>query len=149
MRNNVFRKCLYIMSIVSVTLVLIADVFLPKIVSIYAFNVLGSEAPSGILVFLYLASFPFILIGISVVKLSGKLLNSNIFYKSSMKELKLISICSLIDFIIFFVGTFFIYKNLLCLAVMMGTIIVFIISSIVRELIGSGIQLQEDADLTI
>ena len=152
MKNNLFRKTLYIASIICVALVVMAMIFLPRLVEWYFINVLkdiGNLSKGGIITFLYMASVPFLLIGISVVKLSKRLINGEVFYKSSMKELKIINICALVDFSIFFVGTFFIYRNLLSLAVMMGALMVFIISSVVRELIGNGIELQQDVDLTI
>ena len=152
LKNNLFRKTLYIASVICVVLVIMAMVLLPRIVEWYFINVLkdiGTLSKGGIIIFLYISAVPFLFIGVSVVKLSKRLINGKLFYKSSMKELKVINICSLVDFLIFFVGTFFIYKNILCLAVMMGALMVFIISSVVRELIDSGIELQQDVDLTI
>lgn len=152
MKNSSFRKALYIASVICVSLVVAAGVFLPKVVDWYFINILRDmEAFSKVEVttFLYISAVPFLFIGISVVKLSRKLLSGDVFYKSSMKELKIISFCSLIDFFIFAVGTFVIYRNLVCVVVMMGSLMIFIISSIVRELIGSGIELQEENDLTI
>lgn len=152
MKNNLFRKILYIVSVICVALVGMAMILLPKIVDWYFINILsdiGNLSKGGVIMFLYISAVPFLFIGISVVKLSKRLLNGKVFYKSSMKELKIINICALVDFFIFLVGTFFIYKNLLCLAVMMGALMVFIISSVVRELIGNGIELQQDVDLTI
>ncbi len=152
MKNNLFRKVLYIASVICVVLVVIAMLLLPKVVDWYFINILndiGNLSKVGVITFLYISAVPFLFIGISVVKLSKRLITGKVFYKSSMKELKVINICALVDFSIFFVGGFFIYKNLLCLAVMMGALMVFIISSVVRELIGNGIELQQDVDLTI
>lgn len=152
MKNNLFRKVLYIASVICVVLVVIAMLLLPKVVDWYFINILndiGNLSKGGVITFLYISAVPFLFIGISVVKLSKRLITGKVFYKSSMKELKVINICALVDFSIFFVGGFFIYKNLLCLAVMMGALMVFIISSVVRELIGNGIELQQDVDLTI
>lgn len=147
-----FKVFLYGLSIMCVGLVIIAAVLLPKLVDWYFLNFLAAGVRFNkleVIIFLYISAIPFLFIGISVVKLSKRLLDGNVFYKSSMKELKIISICSLTDFLIFLVGTVFIYRNLVCLVVMMGALMVFIISSIVRELIGSGIELQEENDLTI
>lgn len=149
MKNDLFRKFLYVVSIICVGILIGAMIFLPNIVRWYFANVWAETDYKFMVIFLYLAAVPFLIIGISVVKLSKRLVDEKVFYKSSMRELKIISICSLIDFLIFFIGAFFIYKNLLCIAIMMGTLMVFIISSIVRELIGSGIELQEEVDLVI
>lgn len=150
--KKTFRGFLYGLSIMCVGLVIIAAALLPKLVDWYFLNFLAVEAGLNkleVIIFLYIAAIPFLFIGISVVKLSKRLLDGKVFNKSSMKELKIIGVSSFTDFVIFFIGTFFIYRNLVCLVVMMGALMVFIISSIVRELIGSGIELQEDVDLTI
>jgi len=90
-----------------------------------------------------------LLILISVMKLSGKLLKGSPFCKESIKDLKIISICSFIAFIVYLIGSVFIYKNLICVIITFATMMVFIISSVVRELINNGIELQEENDLTI
>ncbi|MEG2016955.1 MAG: DUF2975 domain-containing protein [Clostridium sp.] len=150
--KKTFRGFLYGLSIMCVGLVIIAAALLPKLVDLYFLNfMVAGEGFSKleVIIFLYIVAIPFLLICISVVKLSKRLLDGKVFNKSSMKELKIISYCSFIDFTIFCVGTFFIFRNLVCIVVMMGTLLVFIITSIVRELIESGIELQEDVDLTI
>lgn len=150
--KKTFRGFLYGLSIMCVCLVIIAVALLPKLVDWYFLKFLAAGVGINkleVIIFLYISAIPFLFIGISVVKLSKRLLDGKVFNKSSMKELKIISISSFADFVIFFIGTFFIYRNLVCLVVMMGALMVFIISSIVRELIGSGIELQEENDLTI
>ncbi len=83
------------------------------------------------------------------MKLSGKLLKGSPFCKESIKSLKVISICSFIAFVTYLAGTIFLYKNLICIVITFATMMVFIISSVVRELINNGIELQEENDLTI
>lgn len=149
MKNILFKQCLYFISLISEAMTVIASILLPKILDWYYLNVLGKETEFGVMIFLYISAIPFLLIGLSVVKLSKRLLKGKVFYKTSMRELKIISICALIEFVLYLVGAIFFYHNLLCLVVMAGTLMVFIISSIVREIIGSGIELQEEADLVI
>jgi len=50
---------------------------------------------------------------------------------------------------VYLVGTLFIYRNLLCFILTIATMMVFIISSVVMELIKNGIELKEEIDLTI
>lgn len=150
--KKTFEGLLYGLSIMCVTLVVIATVFLPKIVEWYFNNYIALEAgisEGEVVIFLYFAAIPFLFIGLAVVKLSKRLLQGKVFNKESIKSLKVISTCAFIDFIVFFIGAFFIYRNLICIVIMMGTLLVFIITSIVRELIERGIELQEDVDLTI
>lgn len=146
-----FRKILYIVSVLSVVIAIIAGATLPNIVNWYLNNIstAGLDIGGGVKIFLYITYIPFLLILISVMRLSGKLLKGSPFCKGSLKELKVISICALISFVIYLTGTVFIYKNLICIVITFATMMVFIISSVVRELISNGIELQEENDLTI
>ncbi|GEM_PF-353444 len=151
MKNMLFRKILYIVSVLSVVITIIAGATLPNIVNWYLGNIstAGLDIGGGIKIFLYITYIPFLLILISVMKLSGKLLKGSPFCKESIKSLKVISICSFIAFVTYLAGTIFLYKNLICIVITFATMMVFIISSVVRELINNGIELQEENDLTI
>jgi len=151
LKNMLFRKLLYIISVLSVVITIIAGAILPNIVNWYLSNIssIGLEIGGSVKVFLYITYIPFLLILISVMKLSGKLLKGSPFCKESIKDLKIISICSFIAFIVYLIGSVFIYKNLICVIITFATMMVFIISSVVRELINNGIELQEENDLTI
>lgn len=145
-----FRKILYIVSVLSVVITIIAGATLPNIVNWYLGNISTAGLDiGGIKIFLYITYIPFLLILISVMKLSGKLLKGSPFCKESIKSLKVISICSFIAFVTYLAGTIFLYKNLICIVITFATMMVFIISSVVRELINNGIELQEENDLTI
>jgi len=145
-----FRKILYIVSVLSVVITIIAGATLPNIVNWYLSNISTAGLDiGGIKIFLYITYIPFLLILISVMKLSGKLLKGSPFCKESIKSLKVISICSFIAFVTYLAGTIFIYKNLICMVITFATMMVFIISSVVRELINNGIELQEENELTI
>ncbi len=150
MKNMLFRKILYIVSVLSVVITIIAGATLPNIVNWYLSNISTAGLDiGGIKIFLYITYIPFLLILISVMKLSGKLLKGSPFCKESIKSLKVISICSFIAFVTYLAGTIFIYKNLICMVITFATMMVFIISSVVRELINNGIELQEENELTI
>ncbi|MEG0308114.1 MAG: DUF2975 domain-containing protein [Clostridium sp.] len=151
MKNILFRKLLYVIAVLSTVITIVGGITLPVLVNCYTKNILsiGLKEGIGIIVFLYITYVPFLIILMSVMRLSKRLLQGKPFCKESIKELKIISICSFIDFIVYFIGAVFIYRNLLSLAIMFSALMVFIISSIVRELIGNGIELQEEIDLTI
>jgi hypothetical protein len=151
LKNMLFKKLLYIVSVLSVAVTIVAGATLPNIVNWYLSNIsnAGLDMGGGVKVFLYITYIPFLLILISVMRLSGKLLKGSPFCKESIRELKMISICSFIAFVTYLIGTIFIYRNLICIIITFATMMVFIISSVVRELINNGIELQEENDLTI
>lgn len=151
LKNMLFKKLLYIVSVLSVAITIVAGATLPNIVNWYLSNISndGLDMGGGVKVFLYITYIPFLLILISVMRLSGKLLKGSPFCKESIRELKMISICSFIAFVTYLIGAIFIYRNLICIIITFATMMVFIISSVVRELINNGIELQEENDLTI
>lgn len=148
MNNKTMRNIIYIVSLFSTAVTIIALIFLPNLLQWYGSNILNSTIDKKILLLLYITGIPFLIILISVVKLSKALMKKRAFSKESLKELKLISICSCIDFLIF-LGTIFVYKTVLCFVVMAAAFTVFMISFIVMELINNGIELQSEVDLTI
>lgn len=47
------------------------------------------------------------------------------------------------------IGTIFIFKNLVCFVLTFATLMVFIISYVIKELIKNGIEIKDENDLTI
>lgn len=148
MKSTSFRKILYILSVFSVVMTTAAILTLPWLVRWYAKNIVFVTIPFSVTVFIYLTLFPFLTILIAVVKLSRNLMKNNPFSQNSLDQLRAISICSALDCLLYIIGVFF-YRNLLCIVVLAGTIMVFLISSVVRELITNGIRIKEENDLTI
>ena len=99
--------------------------------------------------FLFITAIPFILLLIEVMKLSKSLLNDTYLNKETLKRLKRISIYSLIEFFIYLANIIFMYRNLVFVVVIIATLMVFMITSVIRELIVKGIELKEENDLTI
>ena len=52
-------------------------------------------------------------------------------------------------FIIYLSGTLFIFRNLVCFVLSFATLMVFVLSFTIRELIKNGIEIKEEIDLTI
>jgi len=149
LKKVLFKKLIYIISVLSVAITVVAGFTLPMLVNWYSKNVINSEIHFSTTMFLYLTFIPFLIILMSVMKLSKKLLQGKPFCEESINKLKIISICAFIDFVVYLVGTLFIYRNLLCFILTIATMMVFIISSVVMELIKNGIELKEEIDLTI
>nr|WP_243280502.1 DUF2975 domain-containing protein [Clostridium sp. 1001271B_151109_B4] len=107
------------------------------------------EIPKYINTFLFITIIPFLLLLIEVMKLSKSLLNDTYLNKATLKRLKKISIYSLIEFFIYIVAVIFMYHNLVFIVVTIATLMIFMITSVIRELIVKGIELKEENDLTI
>ena len=69
--------------------------------------------------------------------------------KETLKGLKRISVYSLVEFFVYLIGIIFMYRNLAFVVVTIATLMIFIITSVIRELIVKGIELKEENDLTI
>lgn len=149
MKNNIFRKILYILSILAVCITSIGGVCIPWITRWYYLNFTTIEKPRFISVFLFITVIPFLLLLIEVMKLSKSLLNDTYLNINTLKRLKRISIYSLAEFIIYLIAIIFMYHDLVFIVVTIATLMVFMITSVIRELISKGIELKEEIDLTI
>lgn len=149
MKNNIFRKMLYIISVLSVCITVIGTIGIPWITKLYYLNFTNLEEPRFMSTFLFITAIPFILLLIEVMKLSKSLLNDTYLNKETLKRLKRISIYSLIEFFIYLANIIFMYRNLVFVVVTIATLMVFMITSVIRELIVKGIELKEENDLTI
>ncbi|MBS6184270.1 MAG: DUF2975 domain-containing protein [Clostridium celatum] len=149
MKNNIFRKILYIISVLSVCITGVGLIWIPSITKWYYLNFTTIEEPRFISTFLFITVIPFLLLLIEVMKLSKSLLNDTYLNINTLKRLKRISIYSLIEFIIYLIAITVIYHNLVFIVVTIATLMVFMITSVIRELIVKGIELKEEIDLTI
>ncbi|MDU4326251.1 DUF2975 domain-containing protein [uncultured Clostridium sp.] len=149
MKNNIFRKMLYIISVLSICITVIGGISIPWITKLYYLNFTNLEEPRFMSTFLFITAIPFILLLIEVMKLSKSLLNDTYLNKETLKRLKRITIYSLIEFFIYLANIIFMYRNLVFVVVIIATLMVFMITSVIRELIVKGIELKEENDLTI
>ncbi len=149
MKNNIFRKILYMLSVLAVCITGVGAIWIPSITKWYYLNFTTIEEPRFISIFLFITVIPFLLLLIEVMKLSKSLLNDTYLNINTLKRLKRISIYSLIEFIIYLIAIIVIYHNLVFIVVTIATLMVFMITSVIRELIVKGIELKEEIDLTI
>ncbi|WP_148324774.1 DUF2975 domain-containing protein [Clostridium cuniculi] len=149
MKNNIFRKVLYIMSILAVCITVAGGIFIPWITKWYYLNFTTVEVPRFMSTFLFITVIPFLLLLIDVMKLSKNLLNDTYLNIDTLKRLKRISIYSLMEFFIYLIAIIFMYHDLVFIVVTIATLMVFMITSVIRELISKGIELKEEIDLTI
>lgn len=149
MKNNIFRKMLYIISVLSVCIAVVGGISIPWLTKLYYLNFTNVEVPRFMSTFLFITSIPFILLLIEVMKLSKNLLNDTYLNKETLSRLKRISIYSLVEFFVYLANIIFMYRNLVFVVVTIATLMVFMITSVIRELIVKGIELKEENDLTI
>lgn len=137
------------LSVLAVFITGIGGIYIPWITKWYYLNFTTIEVPRFISAFLFITVIPFLLLLIEVMKLSKSLLNDTYLNINTLKRLKRISIYSLTEFVIYLIGIIFIYRNLVFIVVTIATLMVFMITSVIRELIVKGIELKEEIDLTI
>lgn len=149
MKKSTFRKVLYIMSVIAICITVVGGMCIQWLTKWYYISFTNMEIPKYISTFLFITIIPFLLLLIEVMKLSKSLLNDTYLNKETLKRLKKISIYSLIEFLIYIVAVIFMYHNLVFIVVTIATLMVFMITSVIRELIVKGIELKEENDLTI
>lgn len=149
MKNMFFRKILYGISVLALLLTLLGIIILPSLGNWYSRYIGTNVVNIETLVFIYATIIPFLAILLSVIKLSKNLLNDKGFSRDNLKSLKIIILGSLIEFIIYLIGTVFIFRNLVCFVLTCATLMVFMMSYVIKELISNGIELKDENDLTI
>lgn len=137
------------MSILAVCITVAGGIFIPWITKWYYLNFTTVEVPRFMSTFLFITVIPFLLLLIEVMKLSKNLLNDTYLNIDTLKRLKRISIYSLMEFFIYLIAIIFMYHDLVFIVVTIATLMVFMITSVIRELISKGIELKEEIDLTI
>ena len=149
MKKSIFRKILYIMSVIAICITVVGGMCIQWLTKWYYISFTNMEIPKYISTFLFITIIPFLLLLIEVMKLSKSLLNDTYLNKETLKRLKKISIYSAIEFFIYIVAVIFVYHNLVFIVVTIATLMIFMITSVIRELIVKGIELKEENDLTI
>ena len=137
------------MSVLAVCITVAGGIFIPWITKWYYLNFTTVEVPRFMSTFLFITVIPFLLLLIDVMKLSKNLLNDTYLNIDTLKRLKRISIYSLMEFFIYLIAIIFMYHDLVFIVVTIATLMVFMITSVIRELISKGIELKEEIDLTI
>lgn len=137
------------MLILAVCITVAGGIFIPWITKWYYLNFTTVEVPRFMSTFLFITVIPFLLLLIDVMKLSKNLLNDTYLNIDTLKRLKRISIYSLMEFFIYLIAIIFMYHDLVVIVVTIATLMVFMITSVIRELISKGIELKEEIDLTI
>ena len=137
------------MSILAVCITVAGGIFITWITKWYYLNFTTVEVPRFMSTFLFITVIPFLLLLIDVMKLSKNLLNDTYLNIDTLKRLKRISIYSLMEFFIYLIAIIFMYHDLVFIVVTIATLMVFMITSVIRELISKGIELKEEIDLTI
>lgn len=148
-KNSFFVKFLFALTIAAIVCFVFAGPALPWLLRAYFQHIgLSGANLTGMLVLLYIAYVPFMIIWSAVFRLCRNLMTDRPFCESSLRNLKNIGRCGMADFLVFLIGTvmfgravFFILAGA---ALMIG-----IISAVIRELVVRGIALSEDVELTV
>lgn len=137
------------MSVIAICITVVGGMCIQWLTKWYYISFTNMEIPKYISTFLFITIIPFLLLLIEVMKLSKSLLNDTYLNKETLKRLKKISIYSAIEFFIYIVAVILVYHNLVFIVVTIATLMIFMITSVIRELIVKGIELKEENDLTI
>jgi hypothetical protein len=128
----------------------IAFITLPLIVNKYSETTGGEMGNlSWIKVFLYVTAIPFSILLVMSKKLCQNILKNNPFSQSSIQSLNVISMCAFLDFFLYTIGTFTLFKNILSLILMIAAFMIGIVSLVLSMLAKLAQEIKEENDLTI
>lgn len=150
LRNSFLIKFLNFLILILIVIMMIVVITLPFLVDQYV-KFWGIEALNvfALKVFLCLTAIPFIVLLLKAKKLCNNIIRCNPFCQGSVEALNVISISAFIDFLLYAIGTFVIFKNLLALTLMIAAFMVGLVSLILAQLVKLAIEIKQENDLTI
>ena len=149
MKNKTwFPKLLFGLTVTAIFSGLVLGITLPWILRAYLDFIDVDLNLKWLLVLLYLSYVPFMVIWAAVFRLCRNLANDRPFCQNSILNLKVISVCAFLDFSIFICGTF-VYLRMAFFILAGASLMISVISAIIRELVIRGIALSEEVELTI
>ncbi len=143
-----FPKLLFGLTVTAIVTGISLGITLPWILRAYLDYLKDSTNINGLLVLMYSSYVPFMVIWAAVFRLCRNLANDRPFCQNSIFNLKIISGCAFIDFLIFVLGTI-IYFRVVFLILAGASLMISVISAIIRELVIRGIALSEEVELTV
>jgi hypothetical protein len=150
LKNIFWVKLANVIIYVFIVLTIFAFVLLPFLVNKYIeFSEIQMQNASFLILFLYLTALPFAILLFSVKVLCRNMLCKEPFCKSSITALNVISICAFIDFLLYFVSTIVVLRNLLSLTLMITAFMVGLASFVLSQLVRYAMAIKQENDLTI
>lgn len=144
--NINLKKYLYYLSIFTIFANILLMIFLPYVVRY--FNTLLSFDYKKILIFLYITEIPFTIVLICIFMLCKKLFLSKQFDKGIIKYLDYIIIACFVEAVLYSIALI-LSKYLIILFIIASIFVVFLFTSIIKQIILDGIVYYEDSKGTI
>ncbi len=145
--NPIFKKIMIALSVLSLLMLSAATVLLPELAGRYE-NLTNQAVGHRVIIFLILTCVPLFAMLICFLKLSLSLYKNAIFEDKTIKRIKVVQCCALVE-VGLYIYAVFVRPSLLSAAVLAGTIIVSLFTSIIREILAEGKEYYEDSRLSI
>ncbi len=142
--SNIIKICLQIVFAIGIIIM----IFLPFLFKWYTLNINGTLPYIPSLILLYISGVPALIIVWKFIEMFKSLKEENPFIMSNVKNLKIVSICSLIIAIEYLIGLFFV-KSIFSIVVIGVFTIAWLGLYILSELLKQAIQYKEENELTI
>ena len=142
--SNIIKICLQIVFGIGIIIM----IFLPFLFKWYTLNVNGTLPYIPSLILLYISGVPALIIVWKFIEIFKSLKDENPFIMSNVKNLKIVSICSLIIAVEYLIGLFFV-KSIFSIVVIGVFTIAWLGLYILSELLKQAIQYKEENELTI
>ncbi len=142
--SNLIKICLQVIFGIGIIIM----IFLPFLFKWYTLNINGTLPYIPSLILLYISGVPALVIVWKFIEIFKTLKEENPFIMSNVKNLKIVSICSLIIAIEYLIGLFFV-KSIFSIVVIGVFTIAWLGLYILSELLKQAIQYKEENELTI
>ncbi|WP_072985974.1 hypothetical protein [Clostridium cavendishii] len=147
MKKTGFKYFLCILSIISMVASGIVTLLLPVLSGMYS-KIFNTQITMDIIIFIWITIVPLYAILISFYRISILLLTMKGFENSTIKQIQIVKIASAIEFILYIYACIR-YKNILPFIILCGTIIIYLLSALIKEILVDGQKYYEDSNLAI
>lgn len=150
-KENILTKLLYAVVIIGIVVITAALVFLPKIIPVIFkdsifYSIVNHER---LMVLLYVTGILALVILIVTTKICRNIISRDPFSETSVKSLKIISVCSLGVFLCYLYTCIFMATTLGVVAITIVAFMICLISAILYNLVKLALEIKEENELTI
>lgn len=146
-KRGLIKKAMIALSLLSIAAVIIAVLFLPRMVDYYQ-DLTNTVLGYSYVIFMWITSVPFIVMLVFFFIISLSLNRENIFSGKVLRYIGSIQICLLIEVILYLYGAIY-YRLILTMVILLGIIILLVLATLFKEVVKDGQEYYTDSNLSV
>jgi hypothetical protein len=147
LRRGIVKGIMIFLSVVSIVVVVLAIIFLPRIIDYYQ-DQTGKVLAYSYVIFMWITSVPLLVMLIHFLRISIQLGKNAIFSPKVQRSLSSIQVCLALE-VILYVWEAIDTRQIIAVIVLFGCLILFVLATLFREIIKEGEVYYTDSMLSI